>query len=50
MNEVQDKIPFWKERYLALQEDIGDENILMGLMLGGLVTLMYWKHCKRCKR
>ena len=48
MAKTPDRIPFWKERYLSLEHDIGVENILIGLALGIITTSMYWKHCKKC--
>ena len=47
MAKTPGRIPFWKERYLSLEHDIGVENILIGLALGIITTSMYWKHCKK---
>lgn len=47
MSKTPDKVPFWKEIYNKVEEDIGSEDALIGLILGGLVTVLYWKHCKK---
>ena len=47
MSKTPDRIPFWKEVYLKVENDIGTEDAAIGLLLGCLVTLAYWKHCKK---
>lgn len=47
MAKNPDKTPFWRELYYKLEGEIGSDNIFIGLMLGGLVTTIYWKGCKR---
>lgn len=45
MAKTPDRIPFWKEIYLKVEDEIGTEDAIIGLLLGGLVTILYWKHC-----
>jgi hypothetical protein len=40
------KTPFWKEILGKVEEEIGLENTLFGLMLGSFITVAYWKFCK----
>ncbi len=47
MAKTPDRIPFWKEIYLKVEDDIGTEDTIIGLLLGSLVCIMYWKHCKK---
>ena len=47
MSKTPNKIPFWKEIYLKIEDDIGTEDMLVGLLLGSLVTALYWKRCKK---
>lgn len=43
---MKDHTPFWKELFVKMEEEIGIEDTLIGLMLGSLVTVVYWKFCK----
>lgn len=47
MAKSPDRTPFWKEIYSKVEDDIGTEDAIIGLLLGGLVCIMYWKHCKK---
>ena len=40
------KTPFWKEIFSKMEDEIGLDNTLLGIMLGSLVTVVYWKFCK----
>ncbi len=40
------KTPFWKEIFVKMENEIGFEDTLLGLVLGLMTTTIYWKFCK----
>lgn len=43
----KDKVPFWRELYNELIDTYGLDNLVTGVMLGGLVTVLYLGKCKK---
>lgn len=39
------KVPFYKDIYLKVENELGPFDTIIGLGLGVTVCALYWRHC-----
>lgn len=45
MNKKEDRVPFYKELYYKVENELGVYDTIVGLALGAVVCGLYWSHC-----
>ena len=45
MNNKVEKVPFYKEIYDKVENELGIYDTLTGLAIGVAACMLYWRHC-----